>query len=225
MKKPEELIEVEKLEKQGKLKQAVQEWQDKENKLSLLEDQYFSELRKMRESGKLGEQYRNLSDKRADIGSKRRLYAEKLHWARMTPEERESEVKFSEMWRKREERIKKEIQEVESRLTPEQIELRKKVIRFNDYCFTHKAVHASTENEAEKMQKEINEKATNMLKEILKEAKDIKEIEPLLRKKGDEFSMSEWEEFSWSYRKYKKLGGPILFFVAIRPGPPSAGAV
>ncbi len=133
--------------------------------------------------------------------------------ARLSPEQREMELKFWEDHKAKEDKINNEIKQIESKLTPEQIELRKQIIQFNNYCSVNKRIHAENKEEAKKLKEEAKKESTQMLKEILKKIKkDIVEAKPLLRKE-------EWDEFVWRCSNWKEAGSPILFYTHIIPRP------
>lgn len=241
MKKPESLVQVEKLEKElGKkeFSKLIDEWEKEYQNLyskwkylheKRKKDIFSTNLWKKVQSGEikfedldkfsggkdLKERYDKITAEFRFIDEPKNQLYSKLHWARTRPEIRKVEIELSEKMRMDDVKKNKEIQKIESRITLDQKELRKMVIGFNNYCFNNKTLYAPNRKEADELGKEINKKATIMLENILDKVKeDFTEVKPLLIDK-------EWEEFLAHCKLQHNLGHPIVFFVVIRPGEPA----
>ena len=111
MKKSEELLEVERLEKEGKIKEMIPKW-----------EKLAKELKTERDKHKFGtKEYFEIWDKLAPIN-------DMLDWSHLTPEERERELEVKKSVNERLERKRKIEEAFEAKLTKRQMEIREKVI-------------------------------------------------------------------------------------------------
>ena len=195
MRKSESLLEVERLEKEGKIKEMIPKWEKEHKKLrgewqKLYEQEkkeVFSQpLWKKVENGeikyedlekviggkelkakleKLRKEMQDVSKPEAELGSR-------LEWSRMTPEQRERKLAESEASKKSTEAWEKERDGIKSKLTKKELEIYDLIWKFFFKCSGRPCIYAATMDQAGKQISERQEGASKIMDAAISKAGD-----------------------------------------------------
>ena len=233
MKKPEELIEVEKLEKQlgnEKFSKLLDEWEKEHKKFRVKWQELYEQEKKEIFSHKLwkkietGElkyedlvkvtggqelktrldeiekQMRVVSKPEAEIG-------EKLRWSRMTPENREVELRVNERIASDEAEIRK----FEEKLSMKERDIRADVMSLLAHCRMAMTEYiGGTEKEVEKQQDALEKRARQLMEKVLKTSNEKLD---LIEKVFHHKDFFKFDYFKMLYEDYKKGNPMVIIFV------------
>lgn len=185
MKKPESLIEVENLEKKGKIIKAVKMW-----------DNEYSRLREEKNKAKNDDTYWEISKKMAHIN-------DKLHWAKTEPEIREVELKV----RREIDLEEKEIAAFTEGLTRKEQDVRICVMTLLTHCgAAARSCIRGTREEVENQQQELEKRAIKLMKDALEVSNGDMD---LIKKVFHPKDIFKFPLFKQLYNSYKK-GDPLV---------------
>lgn len=190
MKKSKALIEVEKLEKEGKLKTKIPKWEKERSELE--------EKLKILEWG--SDEYWKVAIPKAELG-------DKLHWAKTEPKIREIELKV----RREIDLEEKEIAAFTERLTRKEQDVRICVMTLLTHCgAAARSWICGTREEVEKQQQELEKRAIKLMKDALEVSNgDMNLIKKIFHPKD----IFKFPLFKQLYDSYKK-GDPLVGILA-----------